>query len=450
MCELRVGLLCLEMQRLFKEYIDLQSGIKLCFDDERYTVDVLGSNSFVERISSNMNFIDGFHDSFENKIGNKSSVKEILLKGALHAESFVFVMSATDHLFKIKTDCLNEEIKEMSNHSEEIDKDIEVIPLAFEELKNDISIALEDFFSRSNAVLNNVTLKHFEFFKNMLDGLKEEVDSLISFNSLDNRDKFFELVGYDSRSVNIIVYSKLDFERVILSVKNILETIFDDLEMKLYDEIISEVNVFNKKFVELFEGFSNKIIRSSYTSGFCLDDFEFILEKYKLMRSLVFECLDELFKDSRSFKVDNKINHILITRGFFSRLLGGRRKQELEERKLYEDISAFDECFIIDIEGFKNIFSYIVIDILKDVNQAIQDKSNQQVNGFASDLLEVIQPCLDELSNESLDYWNDIKEDFNELDELSLLERNMYYFVKDIKSLKDDINNVQCWGGAVQ
>ena len=34
--------------------------------------------------------------------------------------------------------------------------------------------------------------------------------------------------------------------------------------------------------------------------------------------------------------------------------------QEIENRKLYEDASMFDEYFVIDIETFKNKFSYII------------------------------------------------------------------------------------------
>lgn len=449
MHEVSVDLLNQEMQRLFKEYINLLDEIKCCFDEEYYAADVLGSKDFVKHISNNMGFIDNFYNIFKKKRASESSVKEMLLKGALHSESFVFVMSSIARLFEMKTDSLNEKIKEINIQSEEIDKDIEVVPLAYEELKRDMSVALEEFFSRSNAVLNNVALKHFKLFEHMLGELKEEVDSLTSFNSLDSRDRLFELVGYDPCGINIIVYSKLNFDRVILRVKEVLEDIFNFFEMKLYDEIFLEVNVFNKQFVELFESFSNKITMSSYTSGFYLDDFEFILEKYKLMRKLVFECLDKLSTDVIPSRGDIKINYAK-SEGFFSDLLGGKHKREIENKRLYEDASVFDEYFIVDIEAFKNKFYYIVIEILKAVNQIVRDKANQQVNGFKSNLLEVIQPNFDQLNSESLEYLNDIEEVFNELDELSFLKRNVCYFVNDIESLKDDIDNFQYKSGAAQ
>lgn len=450
MHEVSVDLLNQEMQRLFKECINLLSESVLCIDDEDYDLKDLGVESFVEYASEKIELCDNACGALEKSRVNGLNNEELFFESFLISDSLIPVLCSIIPVFKIKVNSLSESIEELNDEIEELNNDIEAIPPGFEKLKEELDTALVEMLLKVDSVIDVNYRNYLSNFDSMLRGVKKDTDGLREFSSISNRDKIFERIEFDPNGLDIIVYDKDEVDAVFIIIKNIFERIYDALRVHFFTKLTEEVSTYNEEFTSCLESFSNKIIRTDYTSDFCLDDLETIYCEYNEIMPLILSDLENIFNGLKSSSLACLVTTFSVRVGIVAGLLGMTRKDNLENAKLSEDISVFGEYFIINIEALRDEFSYSVINTLNSIRLKMKEESLQQVNSFISTTLEVLQTEFDGLNGEALECLEKNESIWVAINNLKLLEKNICLFVKDFKCLESDIYKLQEVSGVAQ
>ncbi len=449
MHEISVELLNQEMQRLFKEYINLLDQSSYYIAEGDYEPEEIGNKDFVEYVCEKIDFCNNLCCALEKDRKKSLNGKELIFEKYLLSNSLLSTLDFIIPILKFKSDNLSEVVEEACNRFKEIDENIESMPIGVEDFKKEIDTALNDFFIKISSIFDIVYRSYLVNFDSMLGELKEDTDSLRNFYSLVFRDEFYDAVGFDPDSVNIIFYDEENIDKIFLKIKNIFEKIFKDLGLHLFSEVTDEVSVFNKDVSCCFDNISNKLIGIGYTSDFNLYDLDGMLSEYEEIILLILSDLENIFNILKSS--DIKHQTVVVRRyGIVSVLLGMSRKNSIEDTKIIKDNSAFNDFFIIDVEGLRNNFSYSVERSLRSVRETIQEESTQQVSDLISETIRVLQTDVDNLKSKRSECLDEIENGLEVMDKLVRLEKNIHYFIDDFKHLKNDINNLQDESGVAQ
>lgn len=386
MHEVSVDLLNQEMQRLFKECINLLNESALCIDDEYYDLKDLGVEDFVEYASEKIELCNKACGALEKSRVNGLNSEELFLESFLISDSLVPVLCSIIPASKMKINSLSESIEELNDEIEELNNDIEAIPPGFEKLKQELDTALVEMLLKVDSVIDVNYRNYLSNFDSLLGGVKKDTDGLREFNSISNRDKIFEHIEFDPNGLDIIVYDKDEVDAVFIRIKNIFERVYDGLRDHFFMRLTEEVSIFNEELTSCLESFSNKIIRTNYTSDFCLDDLETICCEYNEIMPLILSDLENVFNGLKPSGLTDSgvtVSSVAVSSvaglglGVLAGLLGIIRKDNLENAKSHEDMLVFDEYFIINIEALRDEFSYSVINTLNSIRLKMKEESIQ-------------------------------------------------------------------------
>lgn len=449
MHEVSVDLLNQEMQRLFKEYVFLledSSGHIVLLGDDSGETDFIGFDEVL--LLTRESAKECFFSLEESRSDEVDNINMLVALSPSIDSICVFITNIREGLKDIVKD-LNDKIECSDNEIEEINSDIKAIGYGFEGFKKKLNKPLNELIERTDSVIKSTYELSLNIFNEIIIKFKEESDGARSFNSLATRDIAFKSIGFDCDSINIIAYNEADVKSDLLNIKSAIEAVFEYFETLLNKEINESLYIFDDEFSGFFNSFSNEIIRANYSSDFRLDSLDIMLNNYKEVNSQILNDSDSLFYNlSVSKGVRNYA--IGISKGIFSGLFGVNHNEKLEVRNKNEDLSAFNEYFIIDIEKLRNDFSHSLVNYLDTVKKIIREEPVRQIKDFITESFEVFQTDVYGLTDERLELLEENENNFEVKNKLSLLEKNIHYFIDDFKHLKNDINKLQEESGVAQ